>query len=86
LSKWLESAAKFKPGQNYVAWSAKNATWQSSACEMKKAHQWNVTGKLMLKLQQISSTIRTCIEQKVKDRFQHLIYDYLEQLKTCYIN
>jgi hypothetical protein len=49
LSKWLESAAKFKPGQNYVAWSAKNATWQSSACEMKKAHQWNVTGKLMLK-------------------------------------
>ncbi|PNF29734.1 hypothetical protein B7P43_G11199 [Cryptotermes secundus] len=43
LSKWLESAAKFKPGQNYVAWSTKNATWQSSTCEMKKAHQWNVT-------------------------------------------
>lgn len=50
LSKWLESAAKFKPGQNYVAWATKNATWQSSTCEMKKAHQWNVTGKLMLKL------------------------------------
>lgn len=53
LSKWLESAAKFKPGQNYVAWSTKNATWQSSTCEMKKVYQWNVTGKLMLKLKQI---------------------------------
>lgn len=67
LSKWLESAAKFKPGQNYIAWSTMNATWQSSACEMKKAYQWNVTGKLMLKLKQISSIILTWIELKVKD-------------------
>jgi hypothetical protein len=65
LSKWLESAAKFKPGQNYVAWSAKNATWQSSACEMKKAHQWNVTGKLILMLKQISYTILTPSKSKI---------------------
>ncbi|KDR11464.1 homeobox protein ceh-32 [Zootermopsis nevadensis] len=43
LSKWLESAAKFKPGQNYVTWSGKNTTWQSSSCEIKEAPQWNVT-------------------------------------------
>ena len=45
LSKWLESAAKFKPGQNYFAWPAKNAMWQTGGCEMKKLHQWNVAGK-----------------------------------------
>jgi ribosomal protein S17E len=47
LSKWLESAAKFKPGQNYVTWSGKNTTWQSNSCEVKKVQQWNVTGKLI---------------------------------------
>jgi len=45
LSKWLESAAKFKPGQNYFAWPAKNTIWQTGGCEMKKLHQWNVAGK-----------------------------------------
>lgn len=29
LSKWLESAAKYKPGQSYITWSAKNITWHS---------------------------------------------------------
>jgi hypothetical protein len=45
LSKWLESAAKFKPGQNYFAWSAKNTKWQTGGCEMKKVPQWNMAGK-----------------------------------------
>jgi len=45
LSKWLESAAKFKPGQNYFAWPAKNNLWQTGVCDMKKLHQWNVAGK-----------------------------------------
>jgi len=45
LSKWLESAAKFKPGQNYFAWPAKNTIWQTEGCEIKKLHQWNVAGK-----------------------------------------
>lgn len=45
LYKWLESAAKFKPGQNYFAWSAKNTIWQTGGCEMKKTHQWKVAGK-----------------------------------------
>ncbi|XP_069691971.1 uncharacterized protein [Periplaneta americana] len=43
LSKWLESAAKFKPGQNYVTWAAKNVTWQSGSCEVKKSRRWNAT-------------------------------------------
>jgi hypothetical protein len=45
LSKWIESAAKFKPGQNYFAWPAKNTMWQTGDCEMKKLHQWNMAGK-----------------------------------------
>ena len=31
LSKWLESAAKYKPGQSYITWSARNITWHSEA-------------------------------------------------------
>lgn len=73
LSKWLESAAKFKPGQNYVTWSAKNTTWQSITSEMKKKQQWNVIGKLMMKLQHIPSAILTYVQQRVKDDFQELI-------------
>jgi hypothetical protein len=45
LSKWLESAAKFKPAQNYFAWSAKNTIWHTGSCEMKKVRQWNMAGK-----------------------------------------
>ncbi|KAJ9584223.1 hypothetical protein L9F63_021428 [Diploptera punctata] len=30
LSKWLESAAKYKPGQSYITWSARNITWHNT--------------------------------------------------------
>lgn len=29
LTKWLESAAKFRPRESYISWSAHNVTWQS---------------------------------------------------------
>jgi hypothetical protein len=47
LSKWLKSAAKFKPGQNYDTWPGKNTTWPSSSCEIKDAQQRNMTGRLI---------------------------------------
>ncbi|KAK7793227.1 hypothetical protein R5R35_005077 [Gryllus longicercus] len=45
LSKWLESAAKYQPGQSYIAWSAKNVTWKSpsSTHDSKRSHHWNIS-------------------------------------------
>lgn len=44
LSKWLESAARYQPSQNYVTWSAKNVTWRSPALrDSKKSRRWNVS-------------------------------------------
>jgi hypothetical protein len=72
LSKWLESAAKFKPGQNYVTWSGKNTTWQSSSCEIKEAQQWNVTGTL--KHACIHIHIHTYIHSYIHTYIHILIY------------
>ncbi|XP_067006780.2 homeobox protein Mohawk isoform X2 [Anabrus simplex] len=45
LSKWLESAARYQPGQSYVTWSAKNVTWRSPTTkDTKKSRRWNVSG------------------------------------------
>lgn len=47
LNKWLESAAKFQPNHNYVAWSAKNITWKSPAfLGGKQSKTWNASGNI----------------------------------------